>query len=65
MIANSRILARLFVNRMLSPSLRPFHAVEGKPPTIDENPIKIYFTYTKAATDDRIETYAREGESLL
>ena len=41
---------------------RWFHAI-GKPPTLDENPVKMYFTYTKSK--EMIEVLAREGESLL
>jgi len=39
-----------------------FHA-EGKPPTLDENPIKLYFSYVKS--NSKTEVLAREGESLL
>jgi len=39
-----------------------FHAI-GHPPSIDENPIKLSFTYLKSK--ERISVLAREGESLL
>lgn len=39
-----------------------FHA-EGKPPTLVENPIKLYFSYVKS--NQKTEVLAREGESLL
>ena len=43
-----------------------FHAGHGKPPTADENPIKLFFAYTKAGAGEApIEVMAREGESLL
>ena len=45
--------------------LRRFHAGDGKPPSKEENPVIIYFAFTKAPENDRVETYAREGESLL
>ena len=44
------------------PQLRFFHA-EGKPPTLEENPIKIYFSIVKSK--DKTLVLAREGESLL
>ena len=47
----------------MKPSIRMFHA--GKPPSADENPIKIYFAISKAPENEKIETLAREGESLL
>ena len=40
-----------------------FHA--GHPPTKEENPVRIFFTYTKASAEDRVECLGREGESLL
>ena len=62
------LAARIFAfrstfDRVLYPTLRMFHA--GTPPRVDENPIRIYFTYSKAAAEDKVETLAREGESLL
>ena len=43
-----------------------FHAGPGKPPSADESPIKLYFTYTKAGAGEApVEVLAREGESLL
>ncbi len=39
-----------------------FHA-EGKPPTLEENPVKLYFGYVKSK--ERKLVLAREGESLL
>jgi ferredoxin len=39
-----------------------FHAI-GHPPSLDENPIKLSFTYLKSK--EQISVLAREGESLL
>lgn len=39
-----------------------FHAI-GHPPSLNENPIKLSFTYLKSK--ERIGVLAREGESLL
>lgn len=56
--------------RLLGQNLRPkttlqimrFHA-EGKPPSLDENPVKLYFSVVKS--NKKTEVLAREGESLL
>ena len=39
-----------------------FHA-EGKPPSLDENPVQLYFQFAK--DENKVEVLAREGESLL
>jgi ferredoxin-2, mitochondrial len=39
-----------------------FHA-QGKPPGLEENPIKLYFSMVKS--NEKTVVYAREGESLL
>ena len=42
-----------------------FH-VEAKKPTAEENPIKMFFTYSKKNEDQNlIEVMARKGDSLL
>ena len=64
------ILVKMFRLRLIGQNLKPrfsfsmmkFHA-EGKPPSLEENPIKLYFAYTKSK--ERKEVLAREGESLL
>jgi ferredoxin len=64
------ILVKMFRLKLLSQNFRPrltfntmrFHA-EGKPPTLEENPIKLFFAYTKSK--EKKEVLAREGESLL
>ena len=62
--------SKMFRLRLISQNLKPrysfpimkFHA-EGKPPSLEENPIKLFFSYTKSK--ERKEVLAREGESLL
>lgn len=51
---------RLTNTRMFN--YRSFHAI-GKPPGPDENPIRLYFGFTKSG--EQTEVFAREGESLL
>ena len=53
-------MSRLLVSSHAS---RQFHA-EGKPPSEDENPIVLFFQYTKH-DGEKIRVLAREGESLL
>ena len=50
MIATKLLTCRSNFKGFLYPTLRMFHA--GTPPRVDENPIRIYFTYTKAAAGD-------------
>lgn len=45
-----------------APQIRGFHAI-GHPPTLDEKPVKLYFSYTKSS--EKTIVLAREGESLL
>jgi ferredoxin-2, mitochondrial len=45
-----------------APSIRFFHAL-GHPPTLEENPVRMQFGWTKQK--DRVDVLAREGESLL
>lgn len=47
---------------MFRPAIRSFHAI-GSPPSLDENPVKLYFSVVKSS--DRTTVLAREGESLL
>ena len=41
-----------------------FHA-SGKPPGLDENPVKMFFGQSKNPEETKVEVLAREGESLL
>ena len=48
----------------MTQAARYFHADGGKPPSEDENPVKLYFSLAKDA-GEKIPVLAREGESLL
>ena len=50
-------------NRLVAMPRQMFH-VEAKKPTLDEKPVKMFFTYSKTKSD-LIEVLAREGDSLL
>jgi len=41
-----------------------FHVIAG-PPKADENPIRMYFAFSKDADGKKMEVHARAGESLL